>query len=54
MDAFVEMRKFILNNGQVFQEINSIKRTMLEYDKKFDIVFDELQNKKEEEFKFCS
>ena len=25
MDAFVEMRKFIANNGQVFQEINTIK-----------------------------
>ena len=50
MDAFVEMRKFIAINGQVFQEINSIKGKLLEYDKKFDIVFDELQNKNKEEF----
>lgn len=51
MDAFVEMRKFITLNGQAFQEINTIKRKLLEHDEKFDIVFDELQNKKESEFK---
>ncbi len=27
MDAFVEMRKFLLNNGQVFQEIKENKRS---------------------------
>lgn len=57
MNAFVEMRKFILLNGEVFQEINTIKGKLLEYDKKFDVVFNELQNNKEKEFKqkifFC-
>ncbi len=48
MDAFVEMRKFITLNGQVFQEINTMKN--IEHDEKFDIVFDELQSKKEKEF----
>lgn len=51
MDAFVEMRKFLITNGQVFQEINTMKNKLLEHDEKFDIVFDELQNKKESEFK---
>ncbi|MBO5478823.1 MAG: ORF6N domain-containing protein [Clostridia bacterium] len=51
MDAFVEMRKFIASNGQVFQEISSIKGKLLEYDKKFDEVFNELQKNKEAEFK---
>lgn len=46
MDAFVEMRRFITQNGHVFQEINSLKRKLLEHDKKFN----ELQLKKENEF----
>ena len=51
MDAFVEMRKFITSNGQVFQEINIIKDKLLEHDKKFDKVFDEFQKDKKLEFK---
>ncbi|MFR0823436.1 MAG: ORF6N domain-containing protein [Clostridia bacterium] len=51
INAFVEMRNFIALNGQVFQEINTIKGKLLEHDKKFDRVFDELQNKQESEFK---
>ena len=51
MDAFVEMRKFIATNGQVFQEINTIKSKLLEHDKKFDTVFNELQKDKEVKFK---
>ena len=51
MKAFIEMRKFIITNGQVFQEINSIKCKLLEHDEKFDEVFDELQRKQETEFK---
>ncbi len=50
MNAFVEMRKFIATNGQVFQEINTIKGKLLEHDKKFDLVFNELQKDKEPEF----
>lgn len=49
--AFIEMRRFITLNGQVFQEINDIKGHLLEHDKKFDEVFDELQRKQESEFK---
>lgn len=51
MKAFIEMRNFLFYNGQVFQEINTMKNKLLEHDEKFDIVFNELQNKKEEEFK---
>lgn len=51
MNAFVEMRKFISNNGHVFQEINSLKCKLLEHDKKFDEIFDELQKNKNLEFK---
>lgn len=49
--AFIEMRNFIANNGQVFQEINNIKGKLLEHDQKFDKVFNELQKNKENEFK---
>lgn len=51
MRAFVEMRKFIVNNAFVFQEIDGMKTKLLEHDKKFDIVFDELQKDKQAEFK---
>lgn len=51
MDAFVEMRKFITLNGQVFQEINTMKSKLLEHDKKFDEVFNELQKNQQDEFK---
>ena len=51
MDAFVEMRKFIVNNAFVFQEIDVMKTKLLEHDKKFDIVFDELQKDKQAKFK---
>lgn len=51
MKAFIEMRKFIALNGQVFQEISTIKEKIIEHDRNFQMVFDELQNKKEHEFK---
>lgn len=51
MKAFVEMRKFIINNSNLFNLSTRIEHKFIEYDKKFDIVFDELQNKKQEEFK---
>ena len=58
MDAFVEMRKFIANNGAIFKRLSNIEYKLLDqdrklsnYEKNFEIVFDELQNKKETEFK---
>lgn len=50
MNAFVEMRKFIATNSNIFNLSTRMEQKFLEYDKKFDIVFDELQNKKEKEF----
>lgn len=50
MDAFIEMRKFILNNGQIFSRLTNVEYKLLEHDKKFDEVFNELQ--KDEENKF--
>ena len=43
MKAFIEMRKFIATNGQVFERLTTIEYKILEHDKKFDIVFNELQ-----------
>lgn len=51
MDAFVEMRKFISLNGQVFEKLTNVEYKLLEYDNKFNQVFNELQNNKEWEFK---
>lgn len=50
MDAFVEMRKFIATNGQIFQRLTNVEYKLLEHDKKFDQVFNELQKDKEAEF----
>ena len=49
--AFIEMRKFITNNAQVFERLTKIEYKMLEHDKKFDIVFNELQKEEKTEFK---
>ncbi len=43
MNTFVEMRKFLMLNGQVFERLTSIEYKLLDYDKKFDKVFDQLQ-----------
>ena len=51
MNTFVEMRRFLYNNGQVFERLTNIEYKMLEYDKKFDLIFDELQKDKASEFK---
>lgn len=49
MNAFVEMRKFISSNAQVFERLTNVEYKMLEYDKKFNMIFNELQ--KDENFK---
>jgi len=51
MDAFVEMRKFISINGQVFERLTNVEYKLLEHDNKFNQVFNELQNNKGQEFK---
>lgn len=51
MNAFVEMRKFIVNNAQIFERLTNVEYKMFEHDKKFDIIFNELQKEKKTEFK---
>ena len=50
MDAFVEMRKFININKSLFEKVITIENKMdkkfIEHDKKFDIIFDQLQSEK--------
>ena len=47
MDAFVEMRKFVSINKSLFEKVitieNKIDKKFIEHDKKFDIIFDQLQ-----------
>lgn len=57
MNAFVEMRKFLTINRQVFERLNNVEYKLIEqndmlsnHEKKFEQVFNELQNKKENEF----
>lgn len=42
--AFIEMRKFISSNGQLFERLTNVEYKLLEYDKKFDQVFEQLQH----------
>ncbi len=43
VEAFVEMRKFISSNGKLFERLTNVEYKLLEHDKKFDIIFDQLQ-----------
>ena len=58
MNAFVEMRKFIARNGQVFERLTNVEYKILEqnkmlteHEKKFEKVFDEIQKNEKIEFK---
>lgn len=57
MNAFVEMRRFLTTNRQVFERLNNVEYKLIEqnnllsnHEKKFEEVFDKLQSKKENEF----
>ena len=43
VNTFIEMRKFLMLNGQVFERLTSMEYKLLEHDKKFDEVFNQLQ-----------
>ncbi|MFW6450513.1 MAG: ORF6N domain-containing protein [Nanoarchaeota archaeon] len=45
MRAFVEMRKFLLKNANVFQKFQQIDQKLLEHDKNFEKVFNLIQEK---------
>ena len=44
MRAFVEMRKFILNNAQLFQRIESVENQQIETDKRIDQILNALDS----------
>ena len=44
VEVFVEMRKFLSSNGQLFERLTNVEYKLLEHDKKFDQIFDQLQN----------
>ena len=41
INSFIEMRKFIASNGQVFERLTNMEYKLLEHDRKFDIIFDQ-------------
>ena len=41
MDAFVEMRKFINENRQLFERLTNVEYKLLEHDRKFDKIFNQ-------------
>ncbi len=41
--AFIEMRKFISSNAQIFERLTNVEYKLLEHDKKFDEIFNQLQ-----------
>ena len=47
MDAFVEMRKFLMINGQIFERLTNMEYKLLEHDKKFEEIFNQLQLEKD-------
>ena len=56
--AFIEMRRFMMTNGQIFERLTNVEYKLLEqgerlteHERKFEVVFNELQKKKLEEFK---
>lgn len=51
MDAFVEMRKIIANNFNINNRISTLEYQMIECNKKFEEVFNELQKNQEDTFK---
>ena len=46
--AFIEMRKFIINNANMLNRLTTVEYKLLEHDRKFDKVLNELQNNKQE------
>ena len=43
--SFVEMRKFISQNGEVFQRLGNVEKKLIENDDKFNQIFDALETK---------
>ena len=45
MRAFIEMRRFIYKNAQIFQRLDHVEKKQIEYDKNFEKIFDALENR---------
>lgn len=45
VEAFVRMRHFLKDNGQLFDRVTALEYQQIENNKKFDLVFDKLQKK---------
>ncbi|MCP4481360.1 MAG: ORF6N domain-containing protein [bacterium] len=45
INTFIEMRRFLNANAQLFQRLNNVERKQIEADHKFDKIFDALENK---------
>ena len=43
MNAFVEMRKLLMLNGQIFERLTSVEYKLLEHDRKFNEIFNKFQ-----------
>jgi hypothetical protein len=43
--AFIEMRKFLVLNAELFQRLDSVEKKQLEYDNKFEQVFKAIESK---------
>ncbi|BBJ27430.1 ORF6N domain-containing protein [Athalassotoga saccharophila] len=47
MKAFVAMRKFIIKNAEIFARLEKVEYRLTEHDKKFETLFNALENKEE-------
>ena len=45
INAFIEMRKFMINNAQIFERLTNVEYKLIEHDKKFEEVFNQFQIK---------
>ena len=45
MNTFVEMRKFLIKNAEVFQRLDKVENKLLTYDKNFEQIFNALEDK---------
>lgn len=44
VNSFIEMRKLLNSNGQLLQRLTTVENKLIEHDKKFDEIFNELQH----------
>ena len=43
--SFVSMRKFIASNAEIFQRLNHVEQKQVDFDEKFEIVFEAIEDK---------